>query len=36
MSAAKGNNYVLVIFDSCRYDTFTEEFSTILQRYADR
>lgn len=24
MSAAKGNNYVLVIFDSCRYDTFVE------------
>jgi hypothetical protein len=24
MSEAKGNNYVLVIFDSCRYDTFVE------------
>ncbi|MCB9383267.1 MAG: sulfatase-like hydrolase/transferase [Bryobacterales bacterium] len=24
MADAKGNNYVLVIFDSCRYDTFVE------------
>ena len=24
LSAVKGNNYVLVIFDSCRYDTFVE------------
>src|ERR1035441_2697137 len=23
-AAAKGNNYVLIIFDSCRYDTFVE------------
>ena len=34
MADAKGNNYVLVIFDSCRYDTFVEEFSSILQRQA--
>ena len=32
MQEAKGNNYVLVIFDSCRYDTFKEAAPKTMAR----
>ena len=35
MAEANGNNYVLVIFDSCRYDTFVEAAPKTMARLGE-